>query len=138
MRPASKLVIGGAIILSAVGYLGFTGLRSGWVYYVDVDQFLAQPSLEGRRARVFGVVGGDLLEMDRAGLSARFRLTGAETNLAVDYRGAIPELFQAGRQVVVEGELGPDGVFHADVLLTKCSSKYEGHGRPPQTAGAGS
>jgi cytochrome c-type biogenesis protein CcmE len=42
----------------------------------------------------------------------------------VRYRGPVPDLFGAGRQVVVEGTMS-DGVLEADVLLTKCASKYE-------------
>ena len=29
--------------------------------------------------------------------------------------------------LVVEGLLGPNGVFKADQLLTKCASKYDDH-----------
>ncbi|MCC6676429.1 MAG: cytochrome c maturation protein CcmE [Phycisphaerales bacterium] len=136
MRSIRKQIIGGAIIIAAVGYLAVTGLGSGWVYYVDVDQYTAQTAATGRRARVFGVVGGNALELNRANLSARFDLVGSTSTLRVDYHGAVPELFQSGRQVVVEGQLGADGVFNADVLLTKCSSKYEGHGRAAREARA--
>ena len=34
-------------------------------------------------------------------------------------------MFADGREVVVEGTLGEDGVFHANTLLTSCPSKYE-------------
>jgi cytochrome c-type biogenesis protein CcmE len=45
----------------------------------------------------------------------------------VRYRGSVPDLFRAGRQVVVEGTLDPsDGTFVAKPgsLVTKCPSKY--------------
>ena len=35
------------------------------------------------------------------------------------------ELFQAGAEVIVEGQQDAAGVFQADTLLTKCASKYE-------------
>lgn len=128
MRPAAvKLLIGGTVILLATAYLGLSGAQTGWVYYVDVDQYLADSTVAGRRARVFGVVGEQDLELNRVGLSARFDLLGSARRLRVSYTGAVPELFQAGRQVVVEGRVDEGGTFRADVLLTKCSSKYEGH-----------
>jgi cytochrome c-type biogenesis protein CcmE len=34
-------------------------------------------------------------------------------------------MFQAGAGVIVEGQIGPDGVLKADNLMTSCPSKYE-------------
>jgi cytochrome c-type biogenesis protein CcmE len=71
------------------------------------------------------VVSGTGLTLGADGLSVRFDLRGDAARLPVEYRGAIPEMFRVDRQVIVEGRMGDDGVFHADVLLTKCASKYE-------------
>lgn len=128
MRPGlRKQIIGAGIITATIGYLAVSGINSGWVYYVDVDGYTLDSASQHRRARVFGIVGAEGIELSRADLSARFDLIGKHSKLRIDYRGAVPELFQAGRQVVVEGQMGEDGTFSADVLLTKCSSKYEGH-----------
>ncbi len=124
-RGRGKYLVGGAIIAGAMGYLGYAGTRSSWVYYVDVDQFLDGGVGPGQRARVHGVVDEQGLEVRRAELSAAFGIKGAQRELRVSYHGAIPDMFQAGRQVVVEGSLDAGGVFRADVLLTKCASKYE-------------
>ncbi len=45
--------------------------------------------------------------------------------MKVTYQGVTPDMFAEGREVVVEGTLGKDGVFHANTLLTSCPSKYE-------------
>jgi cytochrome c-type biogenesis protein CcmE len=45
--------------------------------------------------------------------------------MPVSYRGTVPDLFKAGADVVVEGKLNAAGTFEADVLLTKCASKYD-------------
>jgi cytochrome c-type biogenesis protein CcmE len=45
--------------------------------------------------------------------------------IPVVYTGAVPDTFQEGADVVVEGRLTPRGVFEADRLLAKCPSKYE-------------
>ena len=45
--------------------------------------------------------------------------------MPVDYRGALPDIFRPGIQVVVEGRFQRDGVFHADQLLAKCPSRFQ-------------
>ncbi len=124
-RTRTKLLIGAMALAGAVGYLGVTGARSGWVYYVDVDQFVRSAEAQARRARVHGVAASEGFDSRPTELCASFVLTGASRQLPVVYRGPVPDLFEAGRQVVIEGRMGPDGVFEADVLMTKCASKYE-------------
>jgi cytochrome c-type biogenesis protein CcmE len=43
----------------------------------------------------------------------------------VVYRGSVPDLFRAGRDIVVDGRL-QNGVFVAvpGTMITKCPSKY--------------
>ena len=47
------------------------------------------------------------------------------TSVPVVYRGSVPDLFKAGRDVVVDGTYR-NGVFVAkrNTLVTKCPSKY--------------
>jgi cytochrome c-type biogenesis protein CcmE len=72
--------------------------------------------------KVTGVATGD--GHDRA---LRFRLRDRNGTAAVPvvYRGSVPDLFQTGREVVVDGKL-VNGTFVAvrDTLVTKCPSKY--------------
>ena len=44
--------------------------------------------------------------------------------MPVAYHGQVPDIFRTGVQVVVTGSMGPDGVFHATTLLTKCPSRF--------------
>jgi cytochrome c-type biogenesis protein CcmE len=55
----------------------------------------------------------------------RFRLRdrSGSKSVPVSYRGSVPDLFKAGREVVVDGRLR-GGTFVADSLVTKCPSKY--------------
>jgi cytochrome c-type biogenesis protein CcmE len=62
---------------------------------------------------------------DGGGLRFRLRdINGTET-VPVVYTGSVPDLFAAGRDVSVRGEL-KNGLFVAekDSLVTKCPSKY--------------
>lgn len=130
-----KLIVGGVIVSAAVAFLAFAGVRDGWVYYVPVDQFVADQSIQHSRVRLHGRVGEENFEASPATLSAKFDLLGDESKIRVNYTGVIPDLFKVDRDVVVEGRLDESsGVFKADVLLTKCASKYEAKDAPHSTA----
>ena len=125
MNIRTKLIIAGAILCGAVAYLAASGMKSGWVYYLEVDRYLADAQYRTQRVRLHGKVDtADFLASPGA-LTAKFNLLGHDRKLPVVYHGAIPDQFQTDREVVVEGRLNDAGLFQADVLLTKCSSKYE-------------
>jgi len=44
--------------------------------------------------------------------------------IAIIYDGLKPDMFAAGRDVLIDGDFR-DGVLHAHTLLTQCPSKYE-------------
>lgn len=120
-----KFSVAGIGLALAVGYLALAGVKQGWVYHVEVDQFLKDAQYQQQRVRVCGKVAEDGLQMSAAHLQAGFVLLGQSGKLPVLYRGAIPDMFKAGGEVVVEGRLDKGGVFQADVLMTKCASKYQ-------------
>jgi len=126
MTIRTKLIIAGVVLAAAVGYLGIAGAKSGWVYFLEVDQFLADSQYHAQRVRLHGKVSSDHLEVNPAALVASFDILGKSKSVAVQYHGVIPEMFDGGRDVVVEGSFdSTTGVFRADVLMTKCASKYE-------------
>jgi cytochrome c-type biogenesis protein CcmE len=119
-----KLIVASVALVAAVGYLGYAGMKSGWVYFLEVDQYLNDPQFHTQRVRLHGKVAED--NFAAANLDANFKLLGHSKSLAVSYHGIIPEMFQAGREVVVEGTLDQQTcTFRATVLMTKCASKYE-------------
>jgi cytochrome c-type biogenesis protein CcmE len=125
MPIRAKLIIAGIILLTAVAYLASAGLKSGWVYFLEVDRYLDDPQYRAQRVRLHGKVAGEGFAASSGSLSANFNLLGKTRSLPVSYHGSVPDMFQAGREVVVEGKLNQAGVFQADVLMTKCASKYE-------------
>ena len=129
-----KLLVAGVAIAIAVTFLAVAGIRDGWVYYLPVDEFVAGEAYHGERVRLHGTVAAEGLEVSSAMLVATFDLVGEQHRIPVRYEGVIPDMFQADREVVVEGRLDDAGVFRADTLLTKCASKYEaGTGEAPHT-----
>jgi cytochrome c-type biogenesis protein CcmE len=121
----AKLTVAGLILIGAVGYLAYAGMQKGWVYTLGVEQYLASPEKQHQRIRLCGTVASDALEIQRAQLTARFFIKGQEKKLPVLYKGVVPDMFKAGSEIIVEGKQNDAGVFQADVLLTKCASKYE-------------
>jgi cytochrome c-type biogenesis protein CcmE len=126
MTIRTKLITAGLILAAAVGYLTMAGAKSGWVYYLEVDHFVGDSQYHAQRVRLHGKVAADRIQVSTAALSASFDLLGKGKSVAVQYHGVIPEMFEGGRDVVVEGKLDlVTHVFRADVLMTKCASKYE-------------
>ena len=131
-----KLCFAGAVLVIAVGYLVYAGIKLGGSYFLEVDAFLANTQYHSQQVQLHGKVGdqGGIVR-DQGGLLAGFKLLGEQRMLPVSYSGAIPDLFKPGCEVVVKGRLGADGVFQANQLLTKCASKYEedpdAHSRTP-------
>jgi len=125
-----KLIVAGAILAAAVGYLAYQGVAAGRSFYLDVDPYLADEKYHAQRVRLRGMVARQDLKLDEADQVADFRLKGETRTLRVVYKGALPDMFRADAQVVVAGKMDAQGVFQADELLTKCASKYT-EGEPP-------
>ncbi len=128
-----KLSFGAFVLVAAISYLAIAGVKKGWVYFLPLDQYVNDPSYQSRRVRLNGKVAAGNLIIDRAGLVADFNMKGTKEQLHVVYCGVIPDMFRADHEIVVEGQMGADHVFHADVLMTKCASKYEPTGHPKKT-----
>jgi len=119
-----KYVIGGLVIVVVVGYLIFSAARGSAAYYLTVQELHEQgPST--RNVRVAGNVVGESIVWEPRDLHLAFDIVDESGQLAVVYSGARPDMFRDQAEVVVEGKMGPDGVFEARTMLLKCPSKYE-------------
>jgi len=124
--PQTKFIlIGGGVLLSMVLLVVVGTQGSGVGYYMTVAEFLEMPGEARAGMRVNGkVVHGSIDRFD-TGEDVGFEMSDGQATLAVYYRGIIPDTFVDGADVVVEGQIQPDGVFSAHTLLAKCPSKYE-------------
>jgi cytochrome c-type biogenesis protein CcmE len=120
-----KLLVGTVVLVGAASYLAFAGMQSGWVYYLDVDTYLSAPKYQEQRVRLCGRVSEENLNIQAGDLTASFVLVGPTKTVPVVFRGVIPDTFKASCDVVLEGRCDDAGVFQADVLMTKCASKYQ-------------
>jgi len=120
-----KLIIAGAILAVAIGYLGYSGIAAGRSYYLSVDSYMSSQEYRGERVQLHGNVASEGLLRGSEGLNVQFVLLGDTNKVAVRYEGVIPDLFKVGGEVVILGRMGKDYVFEATKLMTKCASKYE-------------
>ena len=120
------------LFLGGMGYLVYSGLSENSVYFLNVSEALAAPKEKLKAARLFGTVAEQDIVPATGGPGVSFRLVDKDTpgqTLVVRYRGAVPDTFKAGAEVIVEGGMGGDGAFAAKTLMTKCPSKYEKENR---------
>lgn len=122
-----KFVIGSVLIVLAVGYLIATSISTTSKFFFTVDELeAAGTQYHGEGLKVKGtVVNGSISRNPNNHLDVSFRIEENKSTLPVTYKGITPDMFKDGQEVVVEGTLGGDGVFHANTLLTSCPSKYE-------------
>ncbi len=109
-----RFLIGGAIIAAALVYLIYGGMRQAMVYFVTPSELKAQESgSAGKFLRVGGMVVKGSLHRNADGLTYRFQLTDGSAVIPVYFHGVPPDLFADGKGAVVEGKIGPDGLFIA-------------------------
>lgn len=109
------------VLAASVGYLLFSATQGSAEYYQTLAELRAHPS--EREVRVIGTVDDDV-QRTEGGLAVRFTARDGSQTMPVYYRGSLPDIFQPGVHVVVEGRLGRDGVFHARAVQAKCPSRF--------------
>jgi cytochrome c-type biogenesis protein CcmE len=129
MKPRSKFLIGGAVILAAAAYLMATSIRQTGVYYLTPTELShkisADPSFYETGVKVGARVVPGSIVRDQAGRSMTFSVTDGARVYPVTYRGLPPDTFTDGVDVVLEGRLAHNGTFRATTVLAKCASRYE-------------
>lgn len=127
MQKKAKFAVGSLLIVGAIGYLISTGISNTSQYFFTVDELMSQNvSYAGAGLKIKGnVVNGSIDRDPNNSLKMKFMIEDKQSNLNVVYEGITPDMFKDGQEVVVEGTLAQDGVFHANTLLTSCPSKYE-------------
>ncbi len=128
-RKGIQLTIGLVIIAGGLVALAGVSFQQNLVYYVTVSEFLdSGGNLPPQGLRVNGrVVPGSIVRSEQ-GIGVTFSITDGSRSMEVNYAKELPDTFKGGAEVVVEGRVRQDGVFHASFLLAKCPSKYEKQG----------
>ena len=105
-------------------FLLYTSIAGGGNPSVAPSQLAGHSGTVQLAGVVVGPVSGD---SHAGGLTFRLKDIGAKRSTAVPirYSGSVPDLFEVGRHIVVDGQLR-SGVFVAKPgsMITKCPSKY--------------
>ncbi len=113
--------IGGVLITAFLAF-GATSFKSNLTPYVSFDEAMRT----GRKVQIAGSLEADSTRYVEADQELSFGLVDeAGGTLPVVYDGVKPGNFEEATQVVAVGSWR-DGAFHADQLLVKCPSKYQG------------
>ncbi len=129
MEKNKFVVVISAIILLTAFWIYWvsanpSGTESTLVKYLTISELYADTN--HGRVKLGGVVADGSIEISESDLlDATFQLMQDSSYLPVHYYGTRPDLFMDGADVIVEGVMG-DGIFEAEILQTKCASRYEG------------
>jgi cytochrome c-type biogenesis protein CcmE len=118
-----KLLIGSVVVVLALGFVAYQGVRSSMVYYLTPTEFRSKPELRHNKIRMAGkVVVGSVVKSEG---EVRFEITDGITPYKVRYGGQLPDLFAEGREVLVEGRVDDAGVIRAAQVISTHPPEYK-------------
>jgi cytochrome c-type biogenesis protein CcmE len=129
MKPRTKFLLGGVLVLGTAGYLMASSIKDTAVYYLTPGELSAKtvsdPTFYDTGVKLGARVVPGTIKREPGGKQVAFQISDGAKTYNVIYRGITPDTFTDGVDVVVEGRLDRAGTFHATTLLAKCASRYE-------------
>ena len=126
------LILAGLVILGAVAALVLNAFQSNLVFFFSPTQVAAGEAPKGKPFRIGDMVKEGSIRREADGVTLSFVVTDTEQDMAVRYKGILPDLFKEGKGAVAQGKIGDDGVFVASEVLAKHDENY----MPPEAAQA--
>ncbi|MBV8079219.1 MAG: cytochrome c maturation protein CcmE [Actinobacteria bacterium] len=120
-RSPARLVVALAVAGVLAVFLLYTALH-GSTPLLQPSNLNGHPGTVSLTGKVVGPVLGDSHSTSGMRFSLH-NINGASPLVAVVYRGDVPDLFKAGRDVNLTGRLA-NGSFVSSQMTTKCPSKY--------------
>jgi len=122
------------VVIALAGAIGFFVLSSSTSGGAGVYNFTLEElgrdmaRVEGKELKVVGQVQAGSVSGDAASRNVSFRIEDDKGHtLAVHYARLLPDPFQEGREVILQGRL-TGGVFEATNMTVKCPSRYQDEG----------
>jgi cytochrome c-type biogenesis protein CcmE len=113
--------VGGVLVVAFLAY-GTTSFKSNLTPYVSFDE----AEKTARKVQVAGGLVQDSTKYVDESQELHFAMIDEDGNtMNVSYKGVKPGNFEEAVQIVAIGSY-QRGVFHAEQLLVKCPSKYQG------------
>ena len=128
-----NFIILGLLTLGVAAALVLTALEDKIVFFYSPTDIASKKEIPtNQQVRVGGLVKQGTWKKPTNGLVHKFTVTDLRHDIAVSYKGIIPDIFREGQGVVVLGKLQANAHFQADEVLAKHDEKY----MPPEVAEA--
>ena len=127
LQGKGRLVIASLLLAAAFSYLGFLGFQGSAVYYLTVTEATSRGNTGEDALRVSGKLVPQSFRREPGSTVAAFTLVDPETGqiLSVTHDGVVPDLFfNDHSEIVAEGALDQEGLFHSHLIIVKCPTKY--------------
>lgn len=123
--------VGGVLIVAFLAY-GATSFKSNLTPYVTFEEAQKAP----RKVQVAGGLVPDSTIFLEESETLQFGMVEEDGDtMTVLYKGTKPGNFEEAIQIVAIGTYS-EGAFHANQLLVKCPSKYQGLEEAPRSYGS--
>lgn len=125
MKPRHKralIILGALATLAIAAVFILNALNSNIALYVTPSEVAAGKAPQGQTFRIGGMVKDGSLRRDE--LVVHFIITDMVKEIAVAYKGILPDLFKEGKGAVVQGKLDANGQFIASEVLAKHDENY--------------
>jgi cytochrome c-type biogenesis protein CcmE len=125
VKPRHKralIIIGALVTLAIAAVFILNALNSNIALYVTPSEVAAGKAPQGQTFRIGGMVKDGSLRRDE--LVVHFIITDMVKEIAVAYKGILPDLFKEGKGAVVQGKLDANGQFIASEVLAKHDENY--------------
>jgi cytochrome c-type biogenesis protein CcmE len=131
-----KIAMSATVIVLALSGLMYTTLSEGTEYYKHVDEVMTNPAAwQGKRLQLHGFVVDKSIMQKPNTLEYLFHVQSNGKVVSARYTGVVPDTFKDGSEVVLKGQLGPNGfMVDPNGVMAKCPSKYEAN-RPAGSSG---
>jgi len=131
MKAGTKFGLGAAVIVAGVALLIATGVNQTGVYFLTPTELLQRtdkdPTFHEVGLKVGAKVVPGSIRRDASTQTVDFKVSDGSSQFPVTYTGLVPDTFTDANdiEVILEGKLGRDGIFHATEVLAKCGSRYD-------------
>jgi cytochrome c-type biogenesis protein CcmE len=112
-------------------------MSDSMVYYLTLEELSVSPPRPGEGVRLAGWVKEGSITGSALEGGVSFTMTDGDRDLPVRYDGQVPDTFEDGAEVIVEGIFKGLPVFEASSMLAKCPSKYETAANAPEDGRSG-
>ena len=108
----------------------FKNLKNNLVFFFTPSEIINKPNITQNKIRVGGMVKKDsivrevVVEEEKQIQKISFIVTDFKEEISVFYSGILPDLFQEGQGVVVEGKLINNSSINAEKVLAKHDENY--------------